>query len=276
MSWQPLADLGVLHRRAELLRQIRHFFFELDVVEVQTPSLGAASVTDPDVHATTVGTHYLQTSPEYFLKRLLAAGMSSCYQMAPAFRADEQGRLHNGEFTLLEWYRLGFDHHQLMAEVAQLVDLSLGKGSYRTVAYSDLVANLQVPRDVLDLEFALVCEKLEGRVFVVDYPADQAALARLNPQDPTTAARFELVVDGVELANGYWELLDAQIHRQRFQRDNEIRAQRGLPQQAIDEQFLSALEHGLPPCAGVALGVDRLVMAAIGANNIEDVLTFRD
>ena len=191
------------------------------------------------------------------------------------FRRDESGRLHHAEFTLLEWYRLGIDHHALMREVAELVDAVLGEAPYSTVTYQSLVGDLDQPRDKLDLSFAQSCEQLTGRVFVTDYPADQAALARLDPKDPTVAARFELIVDGVELANGYWELTDADEHRRRFVEDLNIRRKRQLPEKPVDEKFLAALAEGLPECAGVALGVDRLVMKAAGVDKIDEVLSFR-
>jgi lysyl-tRNA synthetase class 2 len=246
------------------------------VIEVQTPVLAKHSVTEPDVQSIEVpGYGYLQTSPEYQMKRLLAAGMPSCYQLGPAFRHGEQGRLHNPEFTMLEWYRLGFDHNQLMYEVADLVDALLGPKPYQRLTYEDVVGKSEArTRDALDLALAEACERLTpGRFFITDYPADQAALARINP-DGQTAARFELVIDGVEIANGYWELLDAEEHRQRFKTDSEIRQQRGLPAVAVDEAFIAALEHGLPECAGVALGFDRLVMLGSSAKALSDVTAF--
>ena len=276
-DWRPSASIEHLKQRAELLTQARAFFAERDVIEVQTPVIAKDSVTEPDVQSIEVpGYGYLQTSPEYQMKRLLAAGMPSCYQLGPAFRHGEQGRLHNPEFTMLEWYRLGFDHNQLMYEVADLVDTLLGPKPYQRLTYEDVVGKTEGrTRDALDLAFAEACERLTpGRFFITDYPADQAALARINP-DGQTAARFELVIDGIEIANGYWELLGADEHRQRFKADSEIRQQRGLPAMAVDEAFLEALEHGLPECAGVALGFDRLVMLAVGAKALSNVTAFR-
>ena len=276
-DWRPTARIEHLKQRAELLAQARAFFAERNVIEVQTPVLAKHTVTEPDVQSIEVpGYGYLQTSPEYQMKRLLAAGMPSCYQLGPAFRHGEQGRLHNPEFTMLEWYRLGFDHNQLMYEVADLVDALLGPKPYQRLTYEDVVGkNEGRTRDALDLAFADACERLTpGRFFITDYPADQAALARINP-DGQTAARFELVIDGVEIANGYWELLDVEEHRQRFKTDGEIRQQRGLPAMAVDEAFLAALEHGLPECAGVAMGFDRLVMLGVGAKALSDVTAFR-
>ena len=276
-NWRPLASIEHLKQRAELLAQARAFLAARDVIEVQIPALAKDSITEPDVQSIEVpGYGYLQTSPEYQMKRLLAAGMPSCYQLGPAFRHGEQGMLHNPEFTMLEWYRLGFDHNQLMYEVADLVDVLLGPKPYQRLTYEDVVGKSKGRRrDALDLAFAKACERLTpGRFFITDYPADQAALARINP-DGQTAARFELVIDGIEIANGYWELLDADEHRQRFKTDSEIRQQRGLPAMAVDEAFLAALEHGLPECAGVALGFDRLVMLVGGAKALSDVTAFR-
>ena len=276
-DWRPSASIEHLKRRAELLAQARAFFAGRDVIEVQTPVLAKDSVTEPDVQSIEVPDYgYLQTSPEYQMKRLLAAGMPSCYQLGPAFRHGEQGRLHNPEFTMLEWYRLGFDHNQLMYEVADLVDTLLGPKPYQRLTYEDVVGKTESrPRDALDLAFAEACERLTpGRFFITDYPADQAALARINP-DGQTAARFELVIDGIEIANGYWELLGADEHRQRFKADSEIRQQRGLPAMAVDEAFIAALEHGLPECAGVAMGFDRLVMLGGGAKALSNVTAFR-
>ncbi len=276
-SWQPSADLVALKARAQMFAQIRGFFAQREVLEVHAPLLGRHTVTDPDVEAIGVpGYGFLQTSPEYYLKRLLADGMPSCYQLAPAFRHDEQGRLHNPEFYLLEWYQLGYDAGLLMTEVAQLCDLILGPAEYQQVKYVDLVPDLSAPRDQLDLAFALACEKLKpGRFFIIDYPAEQAALARLNSRNPAVADRFELVVDGVELANGYYELTDPVEHRRRFEQDNEIRRSRGLAIQQLDEPFLAALQAGLPDCAGVALGVDRLLMQKLTAGSLDEVMTFR-
>ena len=275
-TWQPTATISTLKARATILTQIREFFSARDVLEVQTPLLGTHTVTDPDVEGIVVpGYGFLQTSPGYFMKRLLAAGVPSCYQLASAFRHEEQGRLHNAEFTMLEWYRLDFDADQLMREVADLCNLVIGRGDYETVTYASLVGDLTAPRDQLDLRFSERCADLTGRVFIIDYPADQAALARLHPDRPDYSARFELVIDGVEVANGYWELVDPAEHRQRFTSDLEVRQLRGKMIHELDEPFLSALEHGLPDCAGVALGVDRLVMRALGLERIEEVLTFR-
>ncbi len=272
-SWRPACGLDALRARAGLLETIRAFFRERNVLEVQTALLAEHTVTEPHIESLAVADlGYLQTSPEYQLKRLLAAGAPSLYHLGPVFRAGEQGRLHNPEFTLLEWYRLGCDDADLRLEVAELVARVLGPGEVREVAYADLVGDRTGEEG--DLAFARACAALKGRWFVTRYPAAQAALARLHPEDPRVAARFELVVDGVELANGYHELTDPQEQRRRFAADLEARRRRGLATPALDEKFLAALEAGLPDCAGVALGVDRLLMLSLGAERLADVMPF--
>jgi lysyl-tRNA synthetase class 2 len=275
-SWQPSCGVEALIARADLLASIRRFFRDRGVLEVQTAVLGEHTVTDVNIESMTVGSMgFLQTSPEYQLKRLLAAGAPSLYQIGPVFRAGELGRLHNPEFTLLEWYRVGYDDEALMAEVAALVDLALGPGDYERVTYGALVGDLDRPRDELDLAFDRAVNGLaEGRYFITRYPSDQAALARLRADDPSVAARFELVVDGIELANGYHELTDPHEQRRRFAADTEARRARGLVEPTIDEKFLAALEAGLPDCAGVALGLDRLLMLAAGADSLAEVIPF--
>jgi lysyl-tRNA synthetase class 2 len=283
-NWQPTCSREALYVRAELLHTIRAFFHDRRVLEVQTAALAAATVTDPAVESIEVpGFGYLQTSPEYQLKRLLAAGAPSLYQLGPVYRAGEAGRIHNPEFVMLEWYRLGFTDAELMAEVAELVDVVLGPAPVHPVSYQEVVqqapADLDTaalePREALDLRVAAGLGMLgRGRYFVVDYPADQAALARLRPEDPRFAARFELVVDGVELANGYWELGDPAALEARFRQDLATRRSRGQPQRPLDRRFLDAMAAGLPPCAGVALGFDRLLMLRMGASSLSEVMPF--
>lgn len=283
-DWRPACSLQALAQRAEVLRTVRAFFRRRGVLEVQTPVLAAATVTEPAVESIEVpGFGYLQTSPEYQLKRLLAAGAPSLYQLGPVFRAGEAGRHHNPEFTMLEWYRLGFTDSELIREVADLVDEVLGQAPWRTVPYGEVVAlappDLDVhglsAREALDLRLATGLEALgEGRWFVVDYPADQAALARLRPDRPEVAARFELVVDGLELANGYWELGDAAALEARFARDLARRRERGQTPVPVDRRFLAAMAAGLPPCAGVALGFDRLLMLRLRASSLAQVMPF--
>lgn len=288
--WQPAADLQGLHRRAQVLRQIREFFFARQVLEVQTAGLASTSVTEPNIDSIAVpGYGFLQTSPEYQMKRLLAAGAPAIYQLGPAFRDGEAGRLHNPEFTLLEWYRLGFDEVQLMAEVAELVDAVLGPETYHYLSYAELLgappdspdspdSPERLDADAADLlllqRLDELLEKGQRRVFITHYPASQAALARLHADDPSVAARFELVVDGVELANGYHELTDAEELRQRFAQDLVLRQAKSKPAMAVDERLLAAMEAGLPSCAGVALGIDRLVMQALGASSVHAGMAF--
>ncbi len=283
-DWQPGCSVDALRARADLLRLVRKFFDRRDVLEVQTPLLAAATVTEPAVESIAVpGYGYLQPSPEYHLKRLLAAGAPSVYQLGPVFRAGEAGRRHNPEFVMLEWYRLGYTDRELMDEVAELVDLALGKAPFVTRRYREVVDRAPPAvaggslddREALDLRFAAGLETLSsGRCFVVDYPADQAALARLRPGRPDVAARFELVVDGLELANGYWELGDRDELEARFRADLAVRRRRGQVEPALDPRFLDAMAAGLPACAGVALGFDRLLMLATGADSLHEVMPF--
>ena len=277
-DWRPTCSLAVLRARADILADIRAFFAERGVIEVQTPTLGLNSTTEPQIDPlrTTDGA-FLQTSPEHYMKRLLAAGAPSIYQLGPAYRAGEAGRLHREEFSMLEWYRLGFNDAALMDEVAALVDRILGAADCRRIRYESLVGAVIGDPAELDLRFASAVERLgKGRWFVTDYPAEQAALARLRDGDAAWAARFELIVDGVELANGYHELTDPVELRQRMVRDNAARASAGRESMAADERLLAAMTHGLPNCAGVALGVDRLVMLAIGASSLAEVMSFAE
>jgi elongation factor P--(R)-beta-lysine ligase len=272
-AWRPTADVAALTARGHLLADIREFFRRLDVLEVQTPVLMPDTVTEPMIDSIAViGGGWLQTSPEYAMKRLLAAGAPAIYQLGPVFRAGERGRWHNPEFTLLEWYRPGFDDQQLMEELASLVDVLLGAGSYRQVTYGDLVAD-DLSGDAADLAYAQACAALEGRCFVTHFPRSQASLARLHA-DGKTAARFELIVAGVEIANGYHENGDAVQLRERFNADNARRRRLGKTEINLDECFLAANAHGIPSCAGVAVGVDRLLMLQQGSRHIHDVLAF--
>ena len=241
-------------------------------MEVQTSCLGRYTVTDTHIESIAVpGFGYLQTSPEYQLKRLLAAGAPSLYQIGPVFRAGESGRLHNPEFTMLEWYRLGFDDAALMAEVAELVDGVLGPAEYRYATYEDVVAMSREPDADQDLAYANGLHAFgDVRLFVTDFPVEQAALARLRGSPPR-AARFELAVAGVEIANGYYELGDADQLTGRFSRERAARGE-GAPE--MDPAFLAAMAAGLPECAGVAVGVDRLLMLKLNATSVAEVITF--
>ena len=274
-DWRPSCTLDVLATRAAMLAATRSFFAAREVMEVQTAALAAHGVTDPAIESMrTADGRYLQTSPEYQMKRLLAAGAPSIYQVGPVFRAGEAGRWHNPEFTMIEWYRVGLDGEALMREVADLVDALLGPSDYDRRGYADLVGVPveSTPADELDLRISEAIAKLKPvRVFITEYPAPQAALARI---EGGVASRFELVVDGVEVANGYHELRDADELRGRMRRDNALRREQGLAEIPLDEAFLAAHAHGLPDCAGVAVGFDRLVALKLGADSLAAVMPF--
>ena len=283
MSLEPRAEslknsIEILRLRAEVLRKIRQFFSDKGVLEVETPILSPFAVTDPDVHSIKVTDYgYLHTSPEYAMKRLLCKGAPSIFQIAHVFRAGELGRYHNPEFSMLEWYRLNFDHIDLMAEVSEVINLILGPGEYQTIPYKELLGSryekLKNDRRELDLAFSLSCEELgTGRFFISDYPADQAVLSRIDPRDPTVSCRFELVVDGVEIANGYWELQDLTEHEERFQKDLERRANQNAELPEVDQNFMRSLEAGLPDCAGVSVGLDRVLMILAEAHSLDAVM----
>lgn len=315
-DWRPSACLQALRQRASTFAAIRGFFSERGVLEVDTPWLVAAGAMDPNLQSLSVaydgpgapsaGRLWLQTSPEHAMKRLLAAGAGSIYQITHAFRAGERGRLHNPEFTLLEWYRLGWDHFALMDEVAALFQHLLGDCVVERLTYTEVfciylgVDPLEAPRQaleasaselglgrtglaalgrdaLLDLLFSHRVAPALGRgrlTFVHDFPASQAALARLRPDDLRVAERFELFSGGIELANGYHELTDAAEQRMRFDRERALRARLGLALPDIDDRLLAAMEAGLPSCAGVAMGLDRLIMRAFGAGHIDEVIAF--
>lgn len=273
----PSPLVANLRRRAQALTTVRAFFAERDVLEVTAPTLRPWTVTDVSLESLAAGDGFLQTSPEAYLKILLAHGAPSLYSLGPCFRADEIGRLHNPEFTMLEWYRLGFDDAQLMDEVEELCDALLGLGRYERHTYCDLIASVpeaDVPLEIAQSErFDRALAKLpRGRHFVVDYPGDQAALARLRAGNANVAARFELIIDGIEIANGYWEEASAAVLAQRFESDRRVRAKEGLVVPEPDEAFLAAMAEGLPDCAGVALGFDRLLMLASDQSSIEEAL----
>ena len=295
-AWRPSCSVSTLRERGALLAETRAFFAARDVLEVQTPVVGRRTVIDPALDSiSTRDGRYLQTSPEYHMKRLLAAGAPSIYQIVPAFRDGEAGRRHNPEFTMLEWYRVGFDAPALMAEVAALVDSLLGEAPYESLACADLLRErfgvsidnphallelgdtlgLAEPRldEALDLALAEALSSEAGRrVFVTGFPAALAALARLG--DDGRADRFELIVDGVEVANGYHELADAAELAARMEADTERRRVLGKAEIAPDEALLGAHQKGLPDCAGVAMGVDRLLMLKLGAPSLADVMAF--
>ncbi len=310
-AWQPDASVECLRQRAKLLAKIRRFFSERYVMEVETPLLSRATVTDVQLHSLQTkvagNTYYLQTSPEYAMKRLLAAESGAIYQLCKAFRDDEQGQWHNPEFTLLEWYHPGFDHHDLMIEVDQFLKFILTCGPAELISYQQVFSNILkinpfaiTDDDLIDLakqhgladvvgvanierDLALqwlmseVIEKNIGEktpCFVYDFPASQAALAIIRQDTVPVAERFEVYYHGIELANGFHELADAKEQRQRFERDLEKRKHCGATAVPIDENLLSALESGLPNCAGVALGVDRLMMLAMNKTHLSQVISF--
>lgn len=312
MHWQGAAGLPELRARADLYRDIRSFFAAREVLEVETPLLCSAGITDPAIEPLRVergrsitAPRYLQTSPEYAMKRLLAAGSGAIYQLARAFRDGEAGSRHNPEFSLLEWYRPGFDLPMLMNEVAELLRRCLGEKPARTFSYRELfdevlsidpfdadidtlracasevtdIGALTGDRDLwLDLLLTHAIEPALrdlGVCFVHDYPASQAALARVHsPDGIPVAQRFEVYVDGLELANGYLELTDPVEQRARFAADNARRREHGLPEHRPDEYLLAAMASGLPDCSGVALGLDRLLMLRTGRQDIRQVLAF--
>lgn len=313
--WQPGASVEALRLRAQLLAKVRQFFAERNVLEVDTPVLQRPAVSDPFIDCMQVDYRhypgdtpqpfYLQSSPEYAMKRLLCAGSGCIYQLGKVFRNGEHGKRHNPEFTMLEWYRLGFDAAQLMDEVSALVCQLTDIQVIERISYRALIAqhtqldihcasNAEIAHYVrghieIDLEendrdgwlnvlmSHLIEPALKGRaVFVYNYPASQAALARLtkDEQGLECAARFELFVDGVELANGYHELTDASEQRRRFEADIIQRKTLGLPQRPWDTHLVDALAQGMPDCAGVALGFDRLLMLALAEREISRVIPF--
>lgn len=310
MNWQPSANLPVIRERARIYRQIRSFFNTRGCLEVDTPLLMRTTSTDAQVASIEVPgsdrMSYLQTSPEFAMKRLLAAGSGSIFQIGHAFRQGEVGRLHHPEFSLLEWYRAGYDYQQLMDEIELLITtLSLRQCSFSRISYRDLFreklsleiddialrelrgqCTSRVPdmnSSLLDHDQCLdlllgtfIAPAMRGYQFVYDYPISQAALARVRKDDSNVVERFELFYDGIELANGFSELTDAAEQRSRFERDNALRLERGLPQHPIDECLLAALESGIEDCAGVALGLDRLLMVLLELDSIDQVLTFND
>lgn len=317
VDWQPVAAADAIRLRAGLLAHIRDYFAREGVLEVETPALSVAGTTDPAIEsfrfADTNGTlRYLHTSPEFPMKRLLANGLGSIYQLCKVFRKAESGRLHNTEFTLLEWYRIDFDHVKLMDDVEKLIrfllpqeaiTLTVNHWTYRDLfiefagldpftsspeALADVLENEHGIKiaglDVsdydawLDLAMTHVIEPRlgDGLVFVRDYPVSQASLARLQTGAFATAARFEVYLHGIELANGFHELTAADELADRFDQENQVRGERGQEPVPVDDRLLAAMKHGLPDCAGVALGVDRLLMIAAGVSSIKEVIAFPD
>jgi lysyl-tRNA synthetase class 2 len=316
LSWLPTMSIPDLRERAQVLTSIRHFFATQGVLEVETPSVSHACVTDihlapfksefigpSHAHGCAV---YFMTSPEFHMKRLLAAGAGSIFQLCKAFRNEESGRYHNPEFTILEWYRVGFDHHQLMDDVDALLQLTLSCDSAEKITYQQAfcqwvgvcplegtMASLKAAADqlglgdvtvdesdrdtLLQLLFNVGVEPNIGQTrptFVYNFPASQAALAKISPCDLRVAERFEVYFKGIELANGFHELDDPVEQRARFVADNRRRELMGQEALPVDEHLIQALQSGLPPCAGVALGIDRLLMLALNKSQIRDVMAF--
>ncbi|SFC13458.1 lysyl-tRNA synthetase, class 2 [Marinospirillum celere] len=314
MTWQPGTSLAQLQERARLLSLTRDFFAQRQVLEVNTPLLNSGGSTDPFLDSFTTCLEglaepqrlYLQTSPEFFMKRLLAAGSGPIYQLGPCFRNGEHSWRHNPEFWMLEWYRPGWSLEELQEETCALVNQLLGTAEYQQLSYKQafqevvglhpFAASLQelrkashacsgiraedLDRDAcLDLLISHQIEpalKQQGRVFLTDFPASQAALAAIQKDDEgfPVAQRFELYVQGIELANAYQELTSAEEQAERFVQDNQQRARLGRPQVTPDANLLLALQAGLPDTSGIALGFDRLVMLASGAESLDQVQAF--
>ena len=318
MSWRSGIDSATLQQRSKIYRTIRRFFDDRGVAEVTTPVLGASGVSDLHIQSLSLvddgQSWFLQSSPEYSMKRLLASGSGSIYQICPAFRAGELGSKHNTEFSMLEWYRVGYSLEELVAEVATLLQQTLDvsqvqTSEFRFTTYRELFtsrfdvnphdAGIETLRglifaenltadhidnidddatrnECLDLLFASCIEPgLDEPTFVLEFPAGQAALAKIaaNDQYDVVARRFELYWQGMELANGYDELTDPAELRQRFEKNNTQRVARGLIEMAPDKKLLASMSE-LPDCAGVAIGLDRLVMLLCGKTSIDEVLTF--
>ena len=308
-EWEPSAGVDELRARALMLAEVRAFLSSRSVLEVDTPSLGQFAITDPNIElfevATPDGTRFLQSSPEYAMKRLLASGSGDIFQLGKVFRSGEHGGRHNPEFVMLEWYRIDWTHYQLMREVAELIAETLRLSTWQIWSLDALLdhfcqinlhdatklelkvaavnAGIDVVGDLDKLDYLdlLMTHIVEpgiaswGLVFIVDFLEQQAALSRIIERSGNSvAARFEAYVHGVELANGYWEESDPHVLAGRFEADNDIRASRGQPAREIDERLISASRAGVPDCAGVAVGFDRLLMLAQGRSELSQVMPF--
>ena len=319
MTWQPTASINNLLKRAKIISQVRQFFADRCILEVETPTLSQYAVTD--VHLSSFHTLFLKpgetdehqgqkmsliTSPEYHMKRLLAAGSGPIYQICKCFRNHEEvSRYHNPEFTMLEWYRIQFDMMQMINEVDDLLQnildcepverISYQKAFQRHLNIDPLEAdhatlveaikqlNIELNTDDYDRDTLLQClfsfgvEPHIGQerpIAVYNFPASQAALAAISSEDHRVASRFEFYYKGIELANGFKELTNPQEQKMRFEQNNIDRANQNLPPQNIDIELIAAMESGLPDCAGVAVGLDRLIMLALDAMNLDDVISF--
>lgn len=315
-QWRPCASIATLRRRAEVVQQIRCHFAATNVLEVDTPLLMPCGSPDPALHSFLVHPQagapsevsgYLQTSPEFAMKRLLAAGSGDIYQLCHAFRVEHSGRHHLHEFTLVEWYRLNFDHHRLMDDVQALVNRVLPELVFVRTSYAELfrqhtgldphratTGELAVAAARRDLElgadrddratllealfadlFLRNCPPTQG-LFIYDFPVEHAAYARIDPGPPPAAQRFELLIGGIEIANGYFEVVDPAEQQARQFQENLKRTRRGLPEIDPDPLLLAAMAHGMPNCAGVALGLERLLMLCTGQDSVSAVTTFAD
>jgi len=308
-SWQPTASIEIIKRRAALLADIREFMSARDILEVDTPALSHYAVTDPYVESLAISNSateqtslYLHTSPEFCMKRLIAAGSGSIYQIAHVFRNEASGKRHHTEFSMLEWYRLGFDYSQLMDEVSELL-LALGLNKAKRMTYAEIfsetvqldphtaeIKQLQKiageygwgddsedHHALLDYIFSeAVIKKVDNSqpLIIYDYPECMAALATIKQGNPCVSERFELFIHGMEIANGFNELCDTNEQKQRFDAELSRRKEEGLTEVPIDPNFLAALESGLPKTSGVAVGIDRLLMVLSEKNDIKEVITF--
>ena len=312
VNWQPGASLATLRQRAKLLSIVRKFFADRDILEIETPLLSSATATD--VHLTSLTTkltnliesktYFLQTSPEFAMKRLLANDVGPIFQICKAFRGDSLTSLHNPEFSILEWYRPGFEMEKLMDEVADLIDATIGVSKITRLSYLEIfkgklgvnphvcsleelaeLANSKIDINSCDLSFSdyldlvmttLIEPELPEYCFVFDYPKSQAALSDVesDADGNVIAKRFELYCRGMEIANGYLELTDPVEQRRRSETDNANRSDKGLPQLPIDENLIAALDAGMPKTSGVALGLDRLLMVVGEINDIDKALAF--
>ncbi|PTU30832.1 EF-P lysine aminoacylase EpmA [Stenotrophobium rhamnosiphilum] len=301
-NWQPSATLETLKARAELFSSVRAFFVARKVLEVDTPILSVHATVDRHIESYSTGDGWLQTSPEFAMKRLLCAGSGSIYQICHVFRREESGRHHNAEFTMLEWYQPGYDHHRLMGEVEELLHaVGVSGASFERLTYRDaflryagldpFTATLEQLRGAVSFDSDAGAQAAErdfwldlimshkvgpqlGRespVFLYDFPASQAALSRINGD---IAERFELFWQGIELANGFHELADAAEQRRRFESDQAWRKAQSHIVPPYDQNLIAALESGLPNCAGVALGLDRLLMLMQGLPNVAATMSF--
>ncbi|MGK0289354.1 MAG: lysyl-tRNA synthetase class 2 [bacterium] len=314
-KFTPTADIQVLQKRSNFTKKVRLFFEERSLLEVETPTISQFPALDLHIDpfkssfSTTNNPCYLITSPEYHMKRLLSAGSGSIFQICKAFRNGESGSKHNPEFTIIEWYRIGWNHHQLMDEVNDLLQTLLKTQEAKKTTYEEAFqSHLQIdPFTVTQDQFLSYCRSINhtppndfqkqvvsrdellnylmgifiepelGKSqpeFIYNYPSSQANLAQINIDDPRTSARFEVYYHGYELCNGFYELSDPREQERRFKQENQLRAKEGKEVFPIDSFFLDALEHGMPSCAGVAVGFDRILMLALGKKSIDEVISF--